>query len=319
MTIGSTPHGGYALSIPLDACMRQQAATAHRDPAHIRCDFFTPASAGAVQIEIKVLSTSKRWTRLDFDLLQYPTPGDRSSGDRKLILRGHAMFTDLPALTPPAPPTGQHITVLPHTPAKQARICPLRRHPAELKGVPLDYAFNFKDVRWAQDVDVEGRADEDGRQKMEWGAWWQMTQDEDRIDSTAALMPFLADQFKNGPELLRDEHKIEGRFWFPTLTFALEFKAKFPLSAIPNLDGTRPASHTVGLYSHTKFCEEGRHDITVEVWSAPSELGAQGITVGSDEWRQHAQILGISTQMALVVPFSVNQRNAKPATASGKL
>lgn len=250
----------------------------HRDPAHVRCDFFTPASVGPVQVEIKVLSASKRWTRLDFELLQYPTPGDRSSGDRKLILSGHAMFTILPELGPPAPPTGDNLTVLPHTPCSQSRICPIRRHPAELEGQKLDYAFNFKDgVRWAQDVNVEGQVDSDGRQKMEWGAWWQQMREEDRVDTSAAFLPFFADQFKNGPELLRDGHKIEGKFWFPTLTFALDFKSRWPLAAIPGVEGSTPASHTVGLYSVTKFCSDGRHDISVEVWSAPCNLGEKSI------------------------------------------
>lgn len=42
--------------------------------------------------------------------------------------------------------------------------------------------------------------------------------------------------------------------------------------------------------------------------------------VGSDEWRSKAQILGISTQMALVVPFAVNSRHRKaPPPNGGKL
>lgn len=36
--------------------------------------------------------------------------------------------------------------------------------------------------------------------------------------------------------------------------------------------------------------------MTVEVWSAPSELGSK-CKVGSEEWRKGSQILAVSTQV----------------------
>jgi hypothetical protein len=91
--------------------------------------------------------------------------------------------------------------------------------------------------------------------------------------------------------------------WFPTLTFSLDFKSRFPLSAVPantsTSTNTTPSRTTVGLYSVCKFIHEGRHDQTVEVWSAPSGIGEKGgRKIGSDEWRREAQILGISTQVS---------------------
>lgn len=112
------------------------------------------------------------------------------------------------------------------------------------------------------------------------------------------------------------------------MTLALEFKSRFPLK---DASKSRPlATNTVGLYSVSKFISHGRHDETVEVWSAPCAIGEKGPKVGSDEWRRNAQILAISTQvrpsaelhpycsltqaqnqMALVVPFEVNTRKSK--------
>lgn len=77
------------------------------------------------------------------------------------------------------------------------------------------------------------------------------------------------------------------------------------------MEGSTPASHTVGLYSTSKFVSEGRHDITVEVWSAPGGLGVGELEKDGEEWRRKCQVLGVSTQMALTIPFEVNLRRGK--------
>ncbi|ORY84143.1 thioesterase-like superfamily-domain-containing protein [Leucosporidium creatinivorum] len=309
-TIGSVPHGGYILSIITQAALQyQKASSPHHDPAHLSADFLKPSSVGACQVEISTFTQTQRWTRLDVALYQYTTPGDLST-PRILKVRGSLMFTTLPPLLAPAPPSKEHVTVLPHTPIPEARICPLKIHPSQCEKGELYRSARFsKECAWSEKVGVLGSKDEEGRGRLSWGAWWEMSEEADDVRSNVALVPFFADQFRNGVELLEGEHS-PGLSWFPTLTFSLQFISRFPLAAIPTLPHSKPAPRTVGLYSTTKFSSEGRHDITVEVWSAPSGLGEK-VEVGSDEWRKEAQILGVSTQMALTLPFEINQRQGR--------
>ncbi|KAM0791564.1 hypothetical protein ACM66B_006010 [Microbotryomycetes sp. NB124-2] len=312
--IGTNPHGGYMLSLVASALVnhqrghlpfreqqqqQQHQADArsrivssskqphHPDMAHIRSDFYKPASPGPCQVELLPTSTSKNWSRLDFKLTQYSTVGDNQT-DVVVILAGHAMFTILPSVPGPELPVKESVTVLPHTPLPQARKCPLTVHP------------------------TQGEAGVEANDALEWACWWGMDQDEDDVTSSAALLPFFADQFMNGPELLPDEYS-PGRAWYPTLTFSLDVKSKYPLSPIPKLANSAPAKHTVGLYALTKTVHEGRHDITVEVWSAPSDVADEDAKV-DDDWRNKAQLLGISTQMALVI--SREKKVARPGSTS---
>lgn len=115
--------------------------------------------------------------------------------------------------------------------------------------------------------------------------------------------------FKNGPEILPADQS-PGPSWFPTLTLSLDFKSKFPLRATPLSADKAPAQHsksTVGLYSYTKFVEGGRHDQTVEVWSAPCAI-AEKLKIGEKiegDWRSGCRILGISTQVRILPPSNV--------------
>ncbi|KAK4047135.1 hypothetical protein OIV83_005587 [Microbotryomycetes sp. JL201] len=330
--IGTNPHGGYMLSLAASALVKHQrghlpfresddaarsrqarvshtrSGPFHPDMAHIRSDFYKPASPGPCQIELTPTSTSKNWSRLDFRLTQYATVGDNQT-DVVEILSGHAMFTNLPAVPGPELPVKERVTVLPHTPLPQARKCPLTVHPSKLKKSKVYSGAQFKNiVHWTG----KGEAGVEAKDALEWACWWGMDQDEDDVTNSAVLLPFFADQFMNGPELLPDEYS-PGRAWYPTLTFSLDVKSKYPLTPIPKLANSAPAKHTVGLYSLTKAVHEGRHDITVEVWSAPSEIDDQDCTV-DDDWRHKAQLLGVSTQMALVI--SREKKTARPGSAS---
>lgn len=109
--------------------------------------------------------------------------------------------------------------------------------------------------------------------------------------------------FRNGPELIPYTRPVGAAYvgaWYPTLTFSLDFKSPFPLSPIPSLDSP-VAPRTVGLYSVSNTIRDGRHDNTVEVWSAPCGIAEEGIEVGSEEWRQRCQILAVSTQVSLIL------------------
>lgn len=89
------------------------------------------------------------------------------------------------------------------------------------------------------------------------------------------------------------------------MTLALDFK--FP---IRNLSPIEHSKRTVGLYSAGRFITEphGRHDVFVEVWSAPSEISQGGPQAG---WRDKQICLAIATQMALRLPMEVNLRNGE--------
>lgn len=95
--------------------------------------------------------------------------------------------------------------------------------------------------------------------------------------------------------------------WHPTLVLSLEYKAKIP-------DDPTLSKRTVGLYSRGKFLYGGQHDISVEIWTAPSDIG-QGVEV--DGWRERQVCLGIAYQTGITVPRSVNERKA--AEANSKL
>lgn len=99
------------------------------------------------------------------------------------------------------------------------------------------------------------------------------------------------------------------------MTLALEWKSKYPLCAAKSPPSELSKS-TVALYSITKFINAGRHDQTVEVYSAPANIGEK-VEGELGDWRKGMQILGISTQMALVLPFEINTR--KGESKDGKL
>jgi hypothetical protein len=95
--------------------------------------------------------------------------------------------------------------------------------------------------------------------------------------------------------------------WYATLVLSLEYKAKIP-------DDPRYSKRTVGLYSYGKFMHDGLHDITVEIWTAPSAIG-EGTEI--EGWREDQVCLGITHQMALTAPSIANE--CKAAQANSKL
>jgi len=88
------------------------------------------------------------------------------------------------------------------------------------------------------------------------------------------------------------------------MTLSVEFKNKIPPSSSSHAD------RTVGLYSCGRFmtAPQGRHDVYVEVWTAPSNIG-EGSEV--DNWRDDQVCLATATQMALTLPMQVNEKLGK--------
>ncbi|GAA5959674.1 hypothetical protein JCM21900_002154 [Sporobolomyces salmonicolor] len=318
-TIGSVAHGGYLLALLTRTSSEHQrlSASPHLDPAHLSSEFLTASIPGKAQVEVRVVSRAKRWTRLEVELWQYDHPGpdtdDYVHAERVLRVRAHYLFTDLPS-PHPAPTSssssssgGGGLTFL-------DRPCPLLEHPGQVDmsqgGTKISDKFRFKDgMRWAE---VETKGEDEGG--LKWGCWFELTGGED-VTESAALVPFFADCSKNGPELLPAELR-PGPSWYPTLTFSLDFKSKFPLvRAAPSLSSSsssgvpQVARRTFGLFATTKTIHAGRHDLTVEVWTAPCELGEKA-TVG-EGWRAQARLVGVSTQMAITVPIELNHARAR--------
>ncbi|GAA5925260.1 uncharacterized protein JCM15063_004974 [Sporobolomyces koalae] len=312
-TIGSVVHGGFLLSLLTRTATTHQRSheSNHVDPAHLSSQFLSASVAGDAQIEVTVVSTSKRWTRLDLELWQYPSsrrdnePRDytASSTQRTLRIKAHYLLTqlenvfELPKLNDP-------------TPTFLERECPILYAPSQLASTPyseIPAKFSFKQgMRWKEVEHVkEGN-------ELRWACWFELTQGED-LTQLADLVPFFADCSKNGPEVLgmTPGHSRPQPSWYPTLTLSLDFKSSFPLPA-----SSRSSTTTFGLFATTKSIQSGRHDLTVEVWTSPSDLGAgSGITVDSD-WRKQVKCVGISTQMALTTPMAFNLSRANSNSSS---
>jgi hypothetical protein len=89
------------------------------------------------------------------------------------------------------------------------------------------------------------------------------------------------------------------------MTLSLEFKWPIPVPEVGKF-----ADRTVGLYTSGTFISDpqARHEMYVEVWSAPTNIG-EGEEV--EGWRDNQRCLATLTQMALTVPMEVNRIKAK--------
>ncbi|GAA6005893.1 uncharacterized protein JCM10292_005605 [Rhodotorula paludigena] len=318
--VGSVAHGGYLLCVLNDAVLRHQQHTgsSHHDPAHVSTQYLTATVAGKAQVEIRLVSATKRWTRLDVELWQVspdPSSTEFISGKnvRTLRIRAHYLVTALPPHPPPGAPTPHGQGVINYL----ERPCPLLEHPGDIdmrdggSEIPAKLRFH-KGMKWKVVRSVEPN---DGC--LAWGAWLELTGGEN-VAELSTLVPFFADVAKNGPEMLPEEMK-GGPAWYPTMSLSLDYKSKFPLESTF-------ATRTFGLYSTTKSIHEGRHDLTVEVWAGPADLGArkaeererdQGAD-GVERWRREgARLVGVSTQMALATPLEVNLARGRAATSAG--
>ncbi|KWU42036.1 hypothetical protein RHOSPDRAFT_21935, partial [Rhodotorula sp. JG-1b] len=309
--VGSAAHGGVLVNILVDAALRRQASCSspHNDPAHLSAQFLSATIPGKATVEVKVVSESKRWTRLAVELSQW-TPDVNttfyldSKTQRTVRIQAHLLITDLPEHPPleagfvgPTPDGGINFL---------SRPCPLLVHPSCIDmsdgGDHIPEKLMFRDgIRW-KDVDVDKS---DG--SLASGSWVEMIGGED-VTVSAVLVAFFADVAKNGPSMLPAD---------------LRPASKFPLKTSSSF-GFAP--RTFGIYSETKAIHEGRHDLTVEVWAVDGELGVgppRKEEIGADgvaKWRREgARLVGVSTQMALSLSIAVNHSRGKtPPTAAGE-
>jgi hypothetical protein len=148
-----------------------------------------------------------------------------------------------------------------------------------------------------------------GGDGLEWGGYLQFDTPTERLEN--AYIPFLVDMFLNTINLLPASERgglQSGTSWFPTMTLAIDFK--FPISL---LDPAKHSQRTVGLYSQGKFINhpQGRHDVYVEVWTAPANVGEVKDGGVEEGWREEQICLAQATQMALTVPVAWNMKKGQ--------
>jgi len=291
-TIAAIPHGGYALCIILDAAIQAQASTSQPDVAHCTVHYLRSAMLLPYTVRIQRLKQGKGFSNITAELVQ----------DGNVRISCHLIFTTLPDAPPSGLPTRENLTVT--RPAPLARRMPIDVHPGDPKVYPtkLVEKFTFKDkMLWWENREFVERSKREkaasGEGGPEWTCWISLTDKTDNINT--ASLGFFADMFRNLPEMLPKDQK-PGPSWFPTMVMAIEFKVK--LSAIH-----QHAQRTVGLWSTGKFMQNGRHDNSVEVWTAPCEFGDRDAKI-SEDWRSEQHCLLISTQMALTLPLTVNEK-----------
>jgi hypothetical protein len=191
-------------------------------------------------------------------------------------------------------------------PSPQARITPFRTPPSACSAILSDERMNFTSyLRSARDQSVRDHHRNLGAESggAELGEYWSFKDISEPL--TPVALALFVDLFPNIlPRLVNGKLP---RSWFPTVTLSIEFK--FPLSQ-SNLASSAPESHTLGIYTASRFVNgpQGRHDIYVELWTAPGEIG-DGKPV-DEGWREKQRCLAIAHQMALVVPFEANTKKA---------
>jgi hypothetical protein len=165
--------------------------------------------AGQAEVEVTIVSTSKRWTRLDVELWQYNDPTTTTRRDytdrqtvRTLRIRAHYLFTQLENVydLPTSPPVSKEEPTKQAVPTYLARPCPILRHPAELKEVEYSEVpakFGFKEgMRWKEVECVD-----DGEGELRWACWFELTQGEDLTKLAGehkTSFPFSLAPFANG-------------------------------------------------------------------------------------------------------------------------
>ncbi|PPR00435.1 hypothetical protein CVT24_004496 [Panaeolus cyanescens] len=297
--IGSVMNGGYALALILQACIQFQSKTNHVDPIHITAHFLRATLASPFKVRVRLLKRGESLTNLTAELLQNDT----------VKIMAHAIF----GLNEPLPQDKLRLTLEP--PSTYARRHPLYDHPSKATIKPMRSTWAFHtEVQWTREAEIEAKNRPDhpnrtnsktvGGGGLEWGAWLMLTDKEERITNPSLM--FFVDMFQNTPSLLpKSEKPGLGVSWFPTVTLAVEFKHKIPPPSSIHAD------RTVGIYSSGRFLNnpQGRHDVYVEVWTAPSNIGEGEPT---ENWRDNQYCLATATQMALTLPMEVNQRKGKP-------
>jgi hypothetical protein len=205
----------------------------------------------------------------------------------------HAIFGTLdPAAAPPRPGSFD-LTLVP--PAPGARLAPFYTHPAHT--TPLDpepdrLTFHKRVIKSHDPAFTPSDAG-----GIEGAEYWSFATPAEGPLAPAALALF-ADLFPSVRPRVPDANGETRMSWYPTLTLALEFKSPVPAGA-----------RALGVFAAGRFVSHpsGRHDVLVEMWSAPGPIGEGEVREG---WKEGMRCLAVARQVALTVPFEVNRRRA---------
>ncbi|KAF8594341.1 hypothetical protein BDV93DRAFT_529369 [Ceratobasidium sp. AG-I] len=296
--VGFIPNGGYVLGLLVEACIRCQKTTNHRDPIHVTAHFMQPTATSEYRVEIKVIRIGSRFSNLLANLIQ--------DGETKVIT--HMIFGTLPPFD--TPPSAKSYEDIPPThPLFKPIPLPTHPHTSPPGEMHPKYGRFRQNVQLAQDPAITKRNNEKlvsapGTHEggLESGAWWQLAGEKEELG--LSMIPFFADVFDNTPTLLARAHG-EGTpmKWYPTMVMTIEFKRQLPKT------GTPKVSHrTLGVYAKGAFLEHGRHDIYGEIWSAPGDIGETSDRDPDDEsWKQDMRCVAVTSQMALSASIEVNR------------
>ncbi|KZV66864.1 hypothetical protein PENSPDRAFT_654572 [Peniophora sp. CONT] len=284
--IGAVPHGGYVLALLVGALSLDQAQAALPDILHITTHYLRPTAIGPFEVHIRVIRAGKTTCNLAAELRQKDV----------IKVSSHAVFGTMdPASNPGAP------SLMLEPPSPLARITPFRTPPASTPLVPRKTdRMKFSDrLNYSRDPTVREHYDrtqaQDGAGGVEMGAYWSFI---DRTEPmTPAVLSLIADLFPNAlPHMLA---KLPPS-WHPTITMSVEFK--FPIPRGTDL-------RTLGAFSSMRFVNDphGRHDVYVELWTAPGEIGSG--EPPANGWREGQRCLAVAHQMAMLMPYEVNLRN----------
>lgn len=204
-------------------------------------------------------------------------------------------------------------------PSPYAVYTPAQTHPSRCE--PSSHwelpRYNFRHLIRAATDPVYAKKRETPQRGLQWADYLTLRDEQESL--RPSMLAFFADCFLSYPMLLPSlsTHRMYAYFtsigatevnslrsWMPTIAMTLEFK--FPL---PKPTDPHRSQRTVAIFTQSKFVNEpnARHDSTVELWTAPSNVG-DGAIPADDGWKEHQRCLAVSTQMALVIPAAVNRK-----------
>ncbi|TCD68057.1 hypothetical protein EIP91_011602 [Steccherinum ochraceum] len=283
-TVLAIPNGGYILGLMIESSMQHQSSSLHPDPIHVTAHFMRSTIVGPFEVHINVLKTGKGLTNLSLQFIQ----------NTQVRVLAHIIHGVLEA---PVDTPGPSLTISP--PSPYARRIPMHTHPANCPQTAPRQKWTYKNrIAVASDPVYVEKASTP-QKGLEFGMYITMKDEEARI--TTPGLAFLADVFEAMDEHIPGIHQsMRAVSWAPTIVMTLEFK--FPIPRPSSSDHSR---RTVAVFSSGKFMNDpqGRHDTYVEVWTAPSNI-AEGEV--KEDWKETQRCIAVSTQMALVMPGSVN-------------
>ncbi|KAJ7184541.1 thioesterase-like superfamily-domain-containing protein [Mycena filopes] len=290
--VGQVPHGGYTLSILVQACIENQAGSEHPEPLHVSAFFLQPTrTSSAVEVQMRVLKRGRSFINIAADL----------TFAGRVCITAHLIFGK----------TGPARTLVDHA-SGYARRHPLLGHPSQAAVTQIHKIFGFKNhIRWAEDPHLAALNDADsptrnafiGGGVAVWGAWIELTDKDERL--TPASLVFFADCINGMAQLFPSS--VTGanmnNIWLPTLSLGIEYKTPIPPPSPLH------ASRTIAAYVVSGFPSEPqmRYNTFVELWTAPSNIGEGTMVEG---WRDGQVCLAIATQTQLIGNAAMNNKAA---------